>query len=57
MKIDTPFNARSYRNSLFTFSPKMMANRNQFFPGDDAYFLSWKGKKLVITGRNTAPDA
>ena len=49
MKIDTPFNARSYRNSLFTFSPKMMANRNQFFPGMPAEFMDFRNRPPART--------
>ena len=49
MKIDNPFNARSYRDSLFTFSPRMIAARNQFFPGMPAEFMDFRNRPPART--------
>lgn len=49
MKIDNPLNPRTYRNSLFTFSPRMMANRNQFFPGMPAEFMDFRNRPPART--------
>lgn len=44
MKIDNPFNASSYRDSLFTFSPRMIAARNRFFPGMPAELTDFRNR-------------
>jgi hypothetical protein len=44
MKTDTPFNARSYRDSLFTFSPRTIAARNRFFPGMPVEIMGFRNR-------------
>jgi hypothetical protein len=55
--IDAPHNSPINQDTTSGYNPRIIVNTNYPILGDDAYFLSWKGKKLVITGRNTAPDA
>lgn len=55
LDIDSPFN-HILKESTSNYDPRMIVNTNWPIPGDDAYFMFWKGKKLGITGRNTAPD-
>ena len=53
--IDSPYN-NILKGSTSNYDPRMIANTNWPIPGDDAYFIFWKGKKLGITGKNKAPD-
>ena len=55
LDIDSPYN-HTRKESTSNYDPKMIVNMNWPIPGDDAYFMFWKGKKLGITVRNTAPD-
>ena len=55
--IDAPHNSPINQDTTSSYNPRMVINTHYPIPGDDAYFMFWKGKKLGITGRNTAPDA
>ena len=55
LDIDSPYN-HIRKESTSNYDPRMIVNINWPIPGDDAYFMFWKGKKLGITGRNKAPD-
>lgn len=55
LDIDSPFN-HILKDSTSNYGPRMIVNTNWPIPGDDSYFMFWKGKKLGITGRNKAPD-
>ena len=55
LDIDSPYN-HIRKESTSNYDPRMIANMNWPFPGDDAYFMFYKGKKLGLTGKNKAPD-
>jgi len=55
LDIDSPFN-HILKDSTSNLNPELIVNMNWPIPGDDAYFMFWKGKKLGIKGRNKAPD-
>ena len=55
LPIDTPYNHIILKESTSIFNPDLIANKNWPIPGDDAYFMFWKGKRLGITRKNKAP--
>ena len=55
LDIDSPYN-HTRKKSTSMYDPRMIVNMNWPIPGDDSYFMFWKGKKLGITGKNKAPD-
>lgn len=50
--IDAPYNSPLKPDTTSTYNPRMIASTNYPIPGDDAYFISWKNKKIKITSDN-----
>lgn len=55
LDIDSPYN-HIRKESTSNYDPRMIVNINWPIPGDDTYFMFWKGKKQGLTGKNKAPD-
>ena len=54
LNIDSPY-YHIRKESTSIYDPRVIVDMNWPNPGDDTYFMFWKGKKRTITGKNKAP--